>query len=100
LTVSAWDVDNDHPTMKITREFRPGQWQYVAGLADKIDFKELQATYGCPDCADGGAESITYQNGAVSKTVVFEFGNPPDELRPLADTLRAIRRTMLDKSDS
>jgi hypothetical protein len=48
----------------------------------------LQSVYGCPDCADGGAEFISFGDGLAPESVSFEFGDPPSELDALHGVLR------------
>ncbi|MEJ2884291.1 hypothetical protein [Pedobacter sp. GR22-6] len=72
---------------------------YEAILA-KIDvkkFKRLKNTYGCPDCADGGAEWISLKMGFSTKKVTFEFGNPPEELKSINDDLRKVQESFETK---
>ena len=40
----------------------------------------LQETYGCPDCADGGASFIVIVRAGESRRTEYEYGNPPEEL--------------------
>lgn len=37
----------------------------------------LEETYGCPDCADGGASHVTLTRDGVSSTHTYEYGKPP-----------------------
>ena len=37
----------------------------------------------CPDCADGGASSLTWDLGPVARTTQYEYGDPPELLAPL-----------------
>nr|WP_068890425.1 hypothetical protein [Pedobacter panaciterrae] len=69
----------------------------ISSQIDEESFKNLKSTYGCPDCADGGAEWIEIKIGSNTKRVTFEYGNPPEELKPLNDHLRSIQQ-QYDKS--
>lgn len=53
---------------------------YDAALAD-LAARSLEETYGCPDCADGGASTMTlaHADGTVSEHT-WEYGNPPEDL--------------------
>jgi hypothetical protein len=51
----------------------------------------LNEVYGCPDCADGGAEWIELDNARLRKRVTFEFSRGPDQLQPALADLRALR---------
>jgi hypothetical protein len=69
----------------------------IASQIDEETFKKLKSTYGCPDCADGGAEWIEIKAGMKTKRVTFEYGNPPEELKALNEQLRLIQQ-QYDKS--
>lgn len=64
-----------------------------AKLAARI---ELQETYGCPDCDDGGAAWATLQTAdGASTTHTWEAGNAPEEFLELSlmvnDLVTALR---------
>ena len=55
----------------------------VAGELSRLEGVTLQSVYGCPDCADGGAASLSLdRNGVVSRHDV-PFGQPPAPLAGL-----------------
>lgn len=58
----------------------------VAELGDSL----LQETYGCPDCADGGASGVTVMRGDQTTATLYEYGNPPPVLAPLDELAQAI----------
>jgi len=64
----------------------------IISQLDLTNFKKLKSTYGCPDCADGGAEWIAVKTRRSTKRVTFEYGNPPGELKALNEQLRAIQQ--------
>lgn len=64
----------------------------ITSQIDQESFKKLKSTYGCPDCADGGAEWVEIKVGMNTKRVTFEYGNPPEELKVLNEQLRAIQQ--------
>ena len=47
---------------------------------------ELEAVYGCPDCADGGAAYLELALDSTVERVEMEFGNPPPVLAELYAT--------------
>jgi hypothetical protein len=49
-------------------------------LAKGLVGEQLDDVYGCPDCADGGASSVTLRRGGVSSSHQYECGSPPDRL--------------------
>ena len=54
-----------------------------------IPRESLQAVYGCPDCADGGAEVLGWEDGITPATVTFDYGEPPAELVAIHEFLSA-----------
>jgi len=67
------------------------EWQQ---LVDRIDFEYFQSlddVYGCPDCADGGAEFIEIIYEGVTKQVTFEAYTEIDGIQELTILLRDLR---------
>jgi hypothetical protein len=64
----------------------------IGAAYDALDRPSLQATYGCPDCADGGAEWARFDDDIDPEETTWEWGDPP---APLVD-LRAALRTLAD----
>jgi len=56
-----------------------GQDRLGAALAG-LDVGDLEALYGCPDCADGGAAYLAFSQGGQESRHDMEFGAPPEEL--------------------
>jgi hypothetical protein len=59
-----------------------GRDRFDAALADLGD-ATLEPTYGCPDCADGGAAYLTITRDGVTTRHDMEFGHPPGALADL-----------------
>ena len=49
-------------------------------LAAALVGKSLEETYGCPDCADGGASGFSLRRESVETHHKYEFSKPPDDL--------------------
>jgi hypothetical protein len=79
------------PDQRFTATLTPAEWQELARLAAATDLSDLPPTIGCPDCADGGAESLSI-NGAAPTT--FDFGATIDEAQPLLERVRALRERL------
>lgn len=62
-------------------------------LVSDAKLDKLEKTYGCPDCADGGAEWVSVTSGSKEYKVVFEYGKAPKELEELVVKLRALKDT-------
>ena len=86
------------PSQRFTEKLSPGQWQEIARLAEAAKFDGLPAVIGCPDCADGGAESLTVTGPGGSKTVSFDHGAKVEALQPLLDRVRELRLGLTPKS--
>jgi hypothetical protein len=61
---------------------------------EALDREALQQTYGCPDCADGGAEYASFDDGLAPARSTWEWGNPPPELQALWDVLHPLLEAM------
>jgi hypothetical protein len=79
---------SDLPDQRFTTTLTSAEWQELQRLAANTDMSGLPATIGCPDCADGGAESLSI-NGAAATT--FDFNATIDEAQPLLERVRALR---------
>ncbi|ADQ16973.1 hypothetical protein [Leadbetterella byssophila] len=65
----------------------------------KSDFLKLNEVYGCPDCADGGAEwlSLKFKDGKVKK-VSFEYGSTLPGFEEIISALRTERLSLIEKN--
>jgi len=79
------------PDQRFTQTLTDTEWQEFARLAARTDLSRLPATIGCPDCADGGAESLAI-NG--ERGVTFDYGASVAEAQPLLERIRALRDRM------
>lgn len=78
------------PDQRFTAPLSAGEWREIAQLAANARIGRLPDTIGCPDCADGGAESLTIA-GATERTIAFEHGARIEEAQPLLERVRALR---------
>lgn len=69
-------------------------WGNLLASLDVSTVLQMDDVYGCPDCADGGAEWIEIEDGESTKRVTFEYGNAPEEVQAIADLLRSIRKDL------
>ena len=86
------------PDQRFTQTLTPEEWADIARLAAAAKFDGLPPVIGCPDCADGGAESLTVTGGPASKTVSFEHGATVEQVQPLLDRVRTLRAKLMPKS--
>ena len=78
------------PDQRFTAALSPSEWQEISQLAANARIAALPDTIGCPDCADGGAESLTIA-AASERTITFEHGARIEEAQPLLERVRALR---------
>lgn len=84
----------DPGTRPVTRTLQldEAEWRALEAAAARAAFEGLQEVYGCPDCADGGAEWVEVSWGGETRRVTFEYGATVERIQPLIDRLRTIRQ--------
>lgn len=86
------------PTLPVERKEEPlsaQAWDEIARAAAAAKIDGLPDVIGCPDCADGGAESLTIVGAGRSKTITFEHGAAVEGAGPLLERVRAVRARMV-----
>ena len=86
------------PDQRFEAPLSASEWQEISALAANARISALPDTIGCPDCADGGAESLTIA-GATERTITFEHGATIAEAQPLLERVRALRERLTPASD-
>lgn len=83
----------DLPLLRVRTPLTAQEWQDIAAAATEAAaaFDTLPERIGCPDCADGGAESLTIVEPGRTKTVEFEYGASLAGVQPLLERVRALR---------
>ncbi|MFT3727289.1 MAG: hypothetical protein QM759_05670 [Terricaulis sp.] len=85
----------DLPEQRIRAPLTPAEWSEISALAAKTNLGALPETIGCPDCADGGAESIAIATSAdAPRTVTFDFNASIEQAQPLLDRVRTLRQRL------
>jgi hypothetical protein len=79
------------PDQRFAAALSPAEWTEISGLAAHTDLSGLPATIGCPDCADGGAETLSI-NGAAP--ITFDHGANIAQAQPLLERIRALRERL------
>jgi hypothetical protein len=74
LTVKSHDGTVDHEANGILTTGGAAKLETVLAALDGV---AVDPVYGCPDCADGGAKTITLYRSDVTSTHSYEYGNPP-----------------------
>jgi hypothetical protein len=79
------------PPVRRTAPVSSSEWDALVAALDRSRIETLPETLGCPDCADGGAESIEVIGPDWRKSVTFEYGATIPELQPLLERVRTLR---------
>lgn len=87
LMARGWDGE-ELPEKVYKEEMDPDLWRRLLSVADFVVLDGMDEVYGCPDCADGGAEWVSMNLSGRMETVRFEYG---DKLEPIAELLEALR---------
>ena len=80
------------PPVQRTAEVSASEWRLLTEGVNRAAFEVLPATVGCPDCADGGAESLEVLSRDWQEGVTFEAGATMPPLQPLLERMRTLRR--------
>lgn len=84
---------NNLPDQRIAAPITSAEWQEISALAAQTRLDALPETIGCPDCADGGAESlaIVRDGQGAPRTITFDFNGDVAGADPLLQRIRTIR---------
>ena len=80
-------------TLETSRSLRADEADAIARSAASTRFEGVGPVIGCPDCADGGAESLSVTADGQTDKVTFEYGAQVAELEPLLGQMRAVLAT-------
>jgi hypothetical protein len=81
----------DLPRVVRTAPISAEEWRSLVEAVDRAALQALPPTVGCPDCADGGAESVEVIADDWREQVTFEFNASLPALQPLLSRLRPLR---------
>ncbi|MDF3028764.1 MAG: hypothetical protein K0S23_3071 [Fluviicola sp.] len=87
-------VDSAKNPVKVENFKNTSNWKSITDKINWEKFSNLQESYGCPDCADGGSEYIEIKTASGTKRVTIEFGKDLVELEPLLTELRNQRKKL------
>lgn len=90
FTASGWGW-YEFPDLLLEDDLSQEMWQQVIEFIDFEYFQSLDDVYGCPDCADGGAEFIEIIYDGVAKQVTFDAYTEIDGIQELTILLRDLR---------
>lgn len=83
------------PDQRFTAPLAAGEWQEISRLAAATELEGLPPVIGCPDCADGGAESLSIIGDGAPETISFDYGATIAEAQPLLERVRALRERLM-----
>ena len=87
-----WGESGELPEIQCSLPLESHEFIAIKDSVNAGNFFSLDETYGCPDCADGGAEWVEISFDTLKHRVTFEFLNEPEELTPI---VKAMREMML-----
>jgi hypothetical protein len=89
------------PDRHATFQFGAREWSDLAAAVNRDRLLRLPDRIDCAGCADQGAEwvEVTFTDRR-RKTITYDFGRPPDELRPLAKKLSELRARLASEWDA
>jgi len=90
FTASGWGW-YEFPDLLLEDNLNQEMWQQIIELIDFEYFQSLDDVYGCPDCADGGAEFIEIIYDGAAKQVTFDAYTEIDGIQELTILLRDLR---------
>ena len=67
------------------------EWEAILSEAGSAPLEGLPEVFGCPDCADGGAEWIEVERDGERRRVTFEHGATVEPIQPLIEKARELR---------
>ena len=97
LVARGWDTAA-YPEKLYREEMDPDLWRRLQSMADFTVLDRMEEVYGCPDCADGGAEWISMNLSGRMETVKFEYGTKLEPIAELAAVLRQVRDGLVERS--
>jgi len=92
-----WDTEA-YPEKIYAEKMKSELWVQLQTAADFSTLERMDEVYGCPDCADGGAEWVTMNLSGRIETVKFEYGAKLKPLAELLELLRAVRDDVIERS--
>lgn len=83
------------PAQRFTTVLTPDEWDSIKQLAATTNLTGLPPVIGCPDCADGGAESLTIESSGAPQSISFEHNASIAQAAPLLERVRALRARLM-----
>ncbi len=96
LTYSGWGRDRNFPDIRYERTLRASERTRLDRAFDRTALHRADEVYGCPDCADGGAEWVGATWDGGEKRVTFEHGTEGGGLDAYIVAMRDLRVSFPD----
>ena len=90
LSIFSWQESGEYPDKQCTLPLESYEFISIRDSVDVGNFFSLDEVYGCPDCADGGAEWVEISFDTMKHRVTFEYLHEPEELTPIVTALREL----------
>lgn len=100
LTQSGRDREAETALYVNRGELTPTGREQIDVAVAALDGVALEATYGCPDCADGGAAYVSLDDGASVSRHDMEFGSPPAVLKDVFELSMRLMASLETCQDS
>ena len=88
LVYSGWERGRQLPDRRYERQLSAAERARLDRAFDRAALRRADPVYGCPDCADGGAEWVGASWDEGEKRVTFEAGR---EVRGLGNYIAVMR---------
>lgn len=91
LVYSGWEIGQQLPDIEHRRTLSDAERLRLERAFDRAALRRADEIYGCPDCADGGAEWVGASGDGAEKRVTFEYGDEVGGLDDYIEVMRALR---------
>ena len=91
LVYRGWAPDRSLPDIQHRRTLSADERRRLDRAFDRAALRRADEVYGCPDCADGGAEWVGATWDGGEKRVTFEYGDTVRGLDAYIAAMRDIR---------
>jgi hypothetical protein len=78
-------------------DFSEEDWNEILKEINLKEFYKLNSVFGCPDCADGGAEWISIKDALKEHKVIFDYRSEVKGIEKLILLLRNQRTALSEK---
>lgn len=85
-----WDENGALPEIQCSLPLESHEFISLKDSVNVGNFFSMEKIYGCPDCADGGAEWVEISFDTVKHRVTFEYSNEPEELSQMVSALKSM----------